>query len=202
MLDVWMALLQQPAAAPDMATLALTDVGRIARDRQASATVKAKAACVRGLALRQQGRKEEAKAVLIEALKNAPADADWEAVARAALEEKHQSVSSAASFDVNAGNPLLAESAYNEGVRQFWAGAYARGEQRFLQAIRYDSHDARYYYYLGLCRWAQDKRGAARRDFQRGAELERQERPARPAVDAALERIQGSLREEVDQFRR
>jgi hypothetical protein len=202
MLDVWLALLQQPAVEPDMATLALTDVEHVSRDPKASATLAAKAACVRGLALRQQGRKDEAKAVLTEALKNAPGDADWQAVARAAIEDKPRSVTSLPSADADAGNPLHAESAYVDGVRQFWAGAYAQAEERFLEAIRNDGRDARYHYYLGLCRWAQGKRAAARRDFERGAELERQDRPARAAVNAALERIQGNLRQEVDQFRR
>lgn len=201
MLDVWLALLQQPAE-PEMAKLALADAERVARDAKANPAIQAKAACVRGLALRQQDRKDEAKTVLTEALKNAPAGSDWQSVARAALEEKPGPAVSPPKAEVDDGNPLLAEASYVAGVQHYWAGSYARAEERFLTAIRHDNRDARYHYYLGLSRWSQDKRAAAQRDFQRGAELERQERPARPAVNAALERIQGNLRQEVDQFRR
>jgi hypothetical protein len=202
MLDVWLALLQQPAAEPEMAKLALMDVERIGRDAKASAAVRAKAACVRGLALQQQGRKDEARTVLAEAIKNAPADAEWPAVARAALEEKPKPVVAqpVSSEPANA-HPLQAESAYAAGVRDFWAGDYARAEQQFQNAIRNDSRDARYHYYLGLSRLSQNKRAEARRDFERASELEKQSRPARPAINAALERIQGSLRREVDQYR-
>src|SRR5262249_56752585 len=93
----------------------------------------------------------------------------------------------AAPADAETDSPLHAESLYVEGVRQFWAGDYARAEERFVDAVRNDGRDARYHYYLGLSRRAQGKRVAAQRDFERGAELERQERPGRSAINAALE---------------
>jgi tetratricopeptide (TPR) repeat protein len=140
--------------------------------------------------------------VLAEALKNAPADSEWQAVARAALAEKPQPAVSPPPTEPEDGNSLLAEASYIAGVQQYWAGAYARAEEQFLNAIRHDNRDARYYYYLGLSRWSRGKRATAERDFQRAADLERQGRPARSAVNAALERIQGNARQEVDQFRR
>jgi hypothetical protein len=202
MLDVWLTVLQQPAVEPEMAKLALMDVDRVGRDTKASPAVRAKAACVRGLALHLQGRKEEARTVLAEAIKNAPAEAEWPAIARAALEEKPKPVVARPEASEPAeANPLQAESAYAAGVRNFWAGDYARAEQQFLTAIGNDSRDARYHYYLGLSRLSQNKRAEARRDFERASELEKQSRPARRAVNAALERIQGSLRQEVDRYR-
>ena len=201
MLDIWLVALQQPTTDPAMAKLALADVERVARDTKAGAAIQAKAACVKGLALRQQGNKEEAKTVLAEAIKNAPAEAEWLAAARSAIEDKPRPIT-APSAEVLEGNPLLAEAAYMAGVQQYWSGAHDRAEEQFLSAIRNDGRDARYHYYLGLALLSQQKRSAAQQEFQRGAELERQGRPSRAAVNAALERIQGSMRQSVERYRR
>jgi hypothetical protein len=202
MLDVWLVVLQQPTAVPAMAKLALADVDRVTADAKAGPTIAAKAACVKGLALRHQGRKEEAKSVLAEAVKNAPAEAEWLAAARTALEDKPSPAVTPSAADSQESNPLLAEAAYMAGVQSYWAGRYDRAEQQFLNAIRNDGRDARYHYYLGLTRLSLKKRTAAQQDFERGAGLERQGRPSRVAVNAALERIQGGTRETVEGYRR
>jgi hypothetical protein len=202
MLDVWLVVLQQPTAEPAMAKLALADVDRVTADAKAGPAIAAKAACVKGLALRQQGRKEEAKSVLADAVKNAPAEAEWLAAARTALEDKPPSAVPPSAPDSQESNPLLAEAAYMAGVQSYWAGRYDRAEQQFLNAIRNDGRDARYHYYLGLTRLSLQKRTAAQQDFERGAALERQGRPSRVAVNAALERIQGGTRQTVEGYRR
>jgi hypothetical protein len=201
MLDVWLIVLQQPTSDQTMAKLALADVERVAADTKAGPAIQAKAACVKGLAFRQQGLKDEAKTVLAEALKNAPAEAEWPAVARSALEDKPRPIQPA-SGEVQESNPLLAEASYIAGVQSYWAGAYERAEEQFLTALRNDNRDARYHYYLGLTRLSLRKQSAAQQDFERGAELERQGRPSRAAVNAALERIQGSTRQSVERYRR
>ena len=201
MLDVWLVALQQQATDPTIAKLALADVEHVARDAKAGSAIQAKAAFVKGLALRQRGNKEEAKAVLAEAIKNAPAEAEWLGAARAAMEDKVRPIAPP-SAEVLEGNPLLAEAAYRAGLQQYWSGAYDRAEEQFLSAIRNDGRDARYHYYLGLALLSQQKRSAAQQEFERGAELERQGRPSRAAVNAALERIQGSMRQTVERYRR
>jgi hypothetical protein len=99
-------------------------------------------------------------------------------------------------------NPLQAEDKFAQGVQFFWAGEPARAEEQFLAALRSYGRDARYHYYLGLTRWSLNRREQARQDFLRGAALERQDRPGREAINAILERIQGDLRQEVDQYRK
>jgi hypothetical protein len=201
MLDVWLIVLQQQTSDPSMAKLALADVERVAANAKAGPAIQAKAACVKGLALSQQGRKEEAKTALTEAIKNAPAEAEWATMARSAMEDKPRPVQPP-SGDVQEGNPLLAEASYMAGVQSYWAGAYERAEEQFLTAIRNDNRDARYHYYLGLTRLSLRKQSAAQQDFERGADMERQGRPSRAAVNAALERIQGSMRQSVERYRR
>jgi hypothetical protein len=205
MLDIWLAGLRPYPAGKDVAHFALVDAQRISKDKEASAEMRAKAACVQGLALRQQGKLDEARTVLTQAL-DTPAKGDWQAVAREALQEMNNPDASQAPVKAVVAqgdvNPIQAEWHFTSGVQSYWSSQYARAETQFLAAIRNDSHDARYHYYLGLSRWLQDKRAEARRDFEHGAELERQSRPSRDAINAILERVQGTLRQEVDQFRK
>jgi tetratricopeptide (TPR) repeat protein len=98
-------------------------------------------------------------------------------------------------------NPLLAEGSYATGLRHYFAHKYSDAESAFVKAIEYDNQDARYFYFLGLSRLAQDKRSDAEADFQEGAQLERQNRPGREAVSTALERIQGTARQAVNRYR-
>src|SRR5262249_1100791 len=103
--------------------------------------------------------------------------------------------------EVQEASPLQAEASYTAGVQSYWSGSYERAEEQFLKAIRNDSRDARYHYYLGLTRLALDKHSAAQRDFERGADLEHHDRRSRPPENAALERIQGGARQTVDHYR-
>jgi hypothetical protein len=206
MLDIWLTALRQYPAGKDVAHLALADVARVNGDKQASNELRAKAACVQGLALRQQTKLDEARAALTLALRDAPAKGEWQAIAREALQDMNTpDALRPTSTDVRAQsepNPFQAELHFSAGVNSYWAGAYARAAEQFQSAIRNDNQDARYHYYLGLARWSLGARDAARNAFDRGAELERQNRPAREAINALFERMQGSLRQEVDQFRK
>src|SRR5262249_22666731 len=149
----------------------------------------------------KRGTREEAKTVLAEAIKNAPAEAEWLAAAHSAIEDKPRPIT-APSVEVLEGNPLLAETSYRAGVQQYWSGAYDRAEEQLQSAIRNDGRDARYHYDLGLALLSRQKRSAAQKEFERGAELERQGRPSRAAVSAALERVQGNMRQAVESYRR
>lgn len=97
-------------------------------------------------------------------------------------------------------NPLEAEKAYAAGLNFYFDRDYASAEKAFTTAVENDSQDARYFYFLGLSRLAQNKRDAYE-DLDQGAILERQGRPSPAAVSAALERIQGPLRRTVNDVR-
>lgn len=98
-------------------------------------------------------------------------------------------------------DPLEAEDQYTAGRLAFHAGNYAEAEQAFFEAARHGGQDARYLYFLGLARFAQGKGDLAAADFRDAARLERQSRPGRATVNAALERVQGPAREAVERFR-
>jgi hypothetical protein len=97
-------------------------------------------------------------------------------------------------------NPFNAEKHYGAGLRWFWDRNYANAEKEFLEAVKNDRLDARYFYFLGLSRLAQDK-PEAREDFVQAAKLEEDGHPSRAAVNAALERIQGPMRIELNAVR-
>lgn len=106
-----------------------------------------------------------------------------------------------ATFPREAADPLEAEEQYALGLRSYHDGDYAQAERSFTEAGRNGGQDARYLYFLGLARLAQGKREAAEADFREAARLERQSRPSRSAVNAALERIQGAARQALERHR-
>jgi hypothetical protein len=98
-------------------------------------------------------------------------------------------------------NPLLAEAHYAAGLRAYFAGRFGDAESAFIGAVEADNQDARYFYFLGLTRLALNKVNEANTDFEEGARLERDNRPARKVVSTALERIQGPPRQVLNRFR-
>jgi hypothetical protein len=100
----------------------------------------------------------------------------------------------------NVPDPLNGERHYAAGLNFYFAKKYANAEKELRAAIEDDNNDARYYYFLGLARLAQGKRGAAE-DFDQGARLERLGRPGRAAVSRALERVQGPARFRLNEVR-
>jgi tetratricopeptide (TPR) repeat protein len=97
-------------------------------------------------------------------------------------------------------NPLVAENYWGNGLRAFFAGRYAEAEEQFLAAVDADEEDARYFYFLGLSQLAQGKQKDAKENFAEGAAVERKN-GSRVAVNASLERVQGSLRRILDEER-
>ena len=97
-------------------------------------------------------------------------------------------------------DPLEAEKHYAAGLQWWNDREYDQAEKEFFTAVEHDGQDARYYYYLGLSRLLQGDRNAFE-DFEQGARLERQNRPARAAVSAALERVQGEPRDRLNAIR-
>ena len=99
-----------------------------------------------------------------------------------------------------AADPLAAAKHYAAGLQWYNDREYDKAEKEFFTAVEHDGQDARYYYYLGLTRLLQGDRNAFE-DFEQGARLERQNRPARAAVSAALERVQGEPRDRLNAIR-
>jgi tetratricopeptide (TPR) repeat protein len=92
-------------------------------------------------------------------------------------------------------DPLQAEAYYAKGLRFYFDRRYEDAERELLEALHYSDQDARYQYFLGLARLVQPgKRDLALEDFRQAARLEKQDRPNRYAVSAALERVQGPAR--------
>jgi tetratricopeptide (TPR) repeat protein len=98
-------------------------------------------------------------------------------------------------------NPLEAEKHFAAGLNFYFDGDYVNAEKSFLLTVENDSQDARYFYFLGLSRLAQNRRRDAAADFDEGAQLERLNRPAPAAVSESLERIQGPTRRIVNEYR-
>ena len=73
--------------------------------------------------------------------------------------------------------------------------------REFVLTVENDANDARYFYFLGLSKLAQNRRRDANDDFAQGAELEQVNRPAPAAVSESLERIQGRTRRIINGFR-
>jgi len=99
-------------------------------------------------------------------------------------------------------NPLEAEKHFAAGLNFYFGRDYPNAEKEFLLTIANDSQDARFFYFLGLSRLAQNRRRDAYADFSQAALLERRNRPAAAAVDESLERIQGPMRLLLNSFRR
>jgi len=98
-------------------------------------------------------------------------------------------------------NPLEAEKHFAAGLNFYFDRDYLNAEKEFLLTIENDSQDARFFYFLGLSRLAQNRRRDAYADFGQGALLEQLNRPSSAAVSEALERVQGPTRLLVNAFR-
>jgi hypothetical protein len=98
-------------------------------------------------------------------------------------------------------NPMEAEKHFAAGLNFYFDCDYANAEKSFLLTIENDGGDARYFYYLGLSRLAQNRRLDANADFDQGASLERLNRPSPAAVSESLERIQGPMRQTINKYR-
>jgi tetratricopeptide (TPR) repeat protein len=105
-------------------------------------------------------------------------------------------------------NPLMAERHFGEGMHHYWAKKYVEAEAQFRQAVKYFDKDARYWYFMGLAQ-IQQKTVPSRHDaiysFQKGATLEAQSAQSNPdavrEINTSLERIQGELRQQLNNYR-
>jgi cytochrome c-type biogenesis protein CcmH/NrfG len=99
---------------------------------------------------------------------------------------------------------MLAEEHYETGHQAYWQGHYNIAAREFEEAIRQagqPSQDARYLYYLGLARFQEGNEKDAREAFQQASAIERDHSVQRPAINGALERVQGQARAIIDSYR-
>lgn len=101
-------------------------------------------------------------------------------------------------------NPDVAEKFFGLALHHYWEGRFAEAEAQLKQAVGYFDQDARYQYFLGLAQLAQGtklKRDQAYYSFEKGARLEAAGRPGVAEVNGSLERVQGNLRQLLNDFR-
>ena len=102
-------------------------------------------------------------------------------------------------------DPIRAETIFALGVANYSDRKYATAERAFQNAIRVAgaaAPDARHYYFLGLAQLALGDPTNAETSFKQAVRLERDNKPASPAVSTSLERIQGRPRQILDGYRR
>lgn len=100
----------------------------------------------------------------------------------------------------NQANPVEAERFYATGMALYFNKRYLEAEKAFMAAVENERQDARYQYYLGLSRLAQNKAEAAEA-FEAASKYEKLGRPSRAAVSTSLERVQGPQRQVLNMYR-
>jgi hypothetical protein len=90
---------------------------------------------------------------------------------------------------------------YGNGVHSYFGGDYSRAYDALSTAIRGGSHDPRAYYFRALAELRLGREPDATADFAKGAALEASDSNGRYSVSQALERIQGSTRATLEQYR-
>jgi tetratricopeptide (TPR) repeat protein len=104
----------------------------------------------------------------------------------------------------NTPNRMLAEEHYQAGHEAYWQGRYNVAAREFEHAIREagkPARDAKYLYYLGLARFQQGEEPEAREAFEQASAIERDHSIQRPAINGALERVQGQARMVLNTYR-
>jgi hypothetical protein len=102
--------------------------------------------------------------------------------------------------------PALAQEAvllelYGKGVHAYFAGRTGEAMRRFNTAISAGSTDPRVYYFRGLTSLQYGDQGSAQRDFAKAGELEVADSDEFYDVSRSLERIQGPVRLEIEEYR-
>ena len=100
----------------------------------------------------------------------------------------------------NQANPVEAERFFATGLALYFNKKYLEAEKAFMAAVENERQDARYQYYLGLARLAQNKAEAAEA-FEAASKYEKLGRPSRAAVSTSLERVQGPQRQVLNMYR-
>jgi tetratricopeptide (TPR) repeat protein len=106
-----------------------------------------------------------------------------------------------ASSSLNAQEPSDLNRLYSQGVNAYFAGRSSEAESNLSQALALEGNNPLLYYFRALSLMRMGRVDEARGDMMVGANLEAQA-PQRFAVGRALERVQGSYRLMLEQYRR
>ncbi len=90
---------------------------------------------------------------------------------------------------------------YGSGVHAYFAGEYAKAYEQLTAAIEGGSKDPRAFYFRGLAYLNLGRPTEAAVDFRKGAELESKDVNKFYDVGKSLERVQGSARLELENYR-
>jgi hypothetical protein len=102
---------------------------------------------------------------------------------------------------VFADDPLL-EELYGRGVHAYYSRDDAGAIEALSQAIAQGSTDPRVHYFRGLAQSRLGRPDEAKADFQAGAQLEAKHSDKATLIGRSLERVQGSVRIELENTRR
>ncbi len=91
---------------------------------------------------------------------------------------------------------------YGRGVHAFFAGHLSQAEEMFTDCVTSGSTDPRVYYFRGVTRLRQGRQHEAEEDLRIAGTLEARDPGRRYAIGNALQRIQGSERRTLEEFRR
>jgi hypothetical protein len=94
-----------------------------------------------------------------------------------------------------------AANLYGRGHDLYFREQYADAEALLARATASDPTDARYWYFLALARFGQGNADAAAEAFKKGAAEEARSHPPRRDINAALEKVQGAARRELQRYR-
>lgn len=106
---------------------------------------------------------------------------------------------------LSAASPLWAQSAksqlYGRGVHEYFGGNHQAALDALTGSIEAGTADPRPYYFRGLVLMATGKTEEARQDFQAGADREAADATRFYLVSKSLERVQGPVRLELENYR-
>ena len=95
----------------------------------------------------------------------------------------------------------LLRELYGQGVHAYFSNNVSQAHEFLSMAIEQGSKDPRCYYYRGLAYAKLGRPDEAQEDFKKGAEFEAAGGAAQIDVGQALQRVQGSLRLDLEKHR-
>ena len=101
----------------------------------------------------------------------------------------------------NRAQDSLLQEMYGQGVHAYFAGKYDQAHELFTTAIDQGSQDPRCYYFRGLAYAKLGRPDEADADYKRGAEFEAGGAAVQINVGQALQRVQGNLRLQLEEYR-
>jgi len=99
------------------------------------------------------------------------------------------------------GEDAVLNQLYGSGVHAYYSKDYRKAHQQLSTAIKAGSRDPRCYYFRGLAYLKLGREAEGKMDFQKGAELESNDQDSLYNVARSLERVQGTARITMEDYR-